>query len=101
MTESAKPRRVEEHQSPATGERLADIVGLLILLFCLACPWILWFVWGPWIGLAGIVISHVLYMILLAPQRGICLGLSWIFVAVNALIALIAMGATGLWRMLT
>jgi hypothetical protein len=74
--------------------------GFAALALCLACPWICWFLWGPWAGLAGAFGSHVLYMLLLAPRSGICLGIPWIFVFINTALALVGLAGTLLWRML-
>jgi hypothetical protein len=80
---------------------LIESVVLCLLVLCIACPWVLWLCWGPWIGLTGILLSHVLYLILLAPKSGICLGIPWIFVFANSVLCLVALGAVGLWRLFT
>ena len=82
-------------------ERLTEAIVLLLLLLCISCPWVLWFFWGAWAALGGIMLSHVLYMGLIAPKSGICLGIPWIFAFLNGVVALLALGATGLWKLFT
>jgi hypothetical protein len=72
-----------------------------VLLLCISCPWVLWILWSVWAGLGGIVLSHLLYVVLLAPKSGICLGIPWIFILYNAITFLAALGAVGLWKLLT
>ncbi|NQU21021.1 MAG: hypothetical protein HQ567_07030 [Candidatus Nealsonbacteria bacterium] len=59
----------------------------MILLCCLALPWLGFWVWNSWGCLAGVILSHALYVCLLAPRGSICLGLAWIYVFFNAVVA--------------
>jgi hypothetical protein len=87
-----------EGLSPRT-EQFIEALGLLILLVCMSCPWVLWWLWGGWAGLGGILLSHVLYMVFLAPKSGICLGIPWILVFFNGIVALVALGASVVWTL--
>jgi hypothetical protein len=79
---------------------LVNAYGFAALALCLACPWTCWFLWGPWAGLAGAFGAHVLYMLLLAPRSGICLGPARIFVFLNGVLALAGLAGTLVWRMI-
>jgi hypothetical protein len=80
-------------------EWIANVYAVTALALCIACPWVCWFFWGPWAGAGGIIVSHILYMLLLAPNSGICLGIPWIFVFFNGVLAFVGLAATMLWRM--
>jgi len=94
---ASAPPETSEDREPG-GTWLADAYGLAVLALCLACPWACWSLWGLWAGVGGILGAHVLYMLLLAPRRGICLGLPWILVFANGVLALVAAAAALVWR---
>lgn len=98
MNDIAEQRDQEIQELSPRMERLFNALGLLILLICMSCPWILWWLWGGWAGLGGVLLSQVLYMVLLAP-KGICLGIAWIYVFLNGVIALIALGVNAVWSL--
>lgn len=80
-------------------ERLIEALALLILLVCMSCPWLLWWLRSGWAALGGILLSHVLYMVFLAPKSGICLGIPWIFVFLNGVVAFVALGISVVWTL--
>lgn len=91
MNESEKPS-VDSHH-------LIDVVIFFLLLPCLALPWLAWLYWGWIAGLLGVVGSHVLYVILLKPQ-GICLGMHWIFVALNSILVILVVAGAEIWKLI-
>jgi hypothetical protein len=93
---TAPPPKPQTSGPPPTW--LVNLYGITSLLLCILCPWVGWFLWGPWAGLGAILGSHILYMILLAPRSGICLGIAWIFVFINGVLALLGLATTALLK---
>lgn len=64
----------------------ASALFVVVLALCTVGPWVLHFTLAWWAGLIAIPVSFAVYIALLAPRDGICLGIAFIYPLLSAVV---------------